>query len=138
MKLTFTFEEDDFREMITSYFAKNGFKAKDLDGLVDKFNAVYPDGIKVDADPAEAPAPSPPASPAERVYGPTQFPPEPSHDDNMAKTIEELEEKLKEDPGLRMSLSDLLNPEKTFPDDTSTSSLEIEHILQESEKYKNV
>jgi hypothetical protein len=50
VKVTLEFEENDLREMLTSYFRGNGFAVKNLDEVCDKFKYAYADGLKVQAE----------------------------------------------------------------------------------------
>lgn len=50
MKVTLEFEENDLREMLTSYFKGNGFAVKNLDEVCAKFKDAYADGLKVHAE----------------------------------------------------------------------------------------
>lgn len=138
MKLTFTFEEDDLRKMIGEYFERNGFKAKDLENLIDKFNQIYPEGIKVDADPLPTLTETTESHDSNEVVGPGYLPEESLETPTEDQTEEIFEEIEKEGPEFRMGLTDLLDPEKKLPDDQSTRRQEIENILKEGEKYKNV
>ena len=50
MKVTLEFEDNDLREMLTSYFRGNGFAVKNLEEVCAKFTTAYPEGLKVQAE----------------------------------------------------------------------------------------
>lgn len=62
MKVTLEFEENDLREMLTSYFRGNGFAVKNLDEVCVKFKDAYPEGLKVQAEIMAMDPPVPQAS----------------------------------------------------------------------------
>lgn len=68
MKLVIEFEENDFRDMLTAYFKRNGFDIHNLDELTEKFMGAYPEGLKVQATVSTEPAEVPTENPSGHVY----------------------------------------------------------------------
>jgi len=99
MKVTLEFEENDLREMLTSYFRGNGFAVKNLDEVCAKFKDAYVDGLKVQA---EIMAMDPPVS------QPSTVPPRSTVEDAVDDTDEADEVTEAAEPML--SLNDLTDP----------------------------
>lgn len=54
MKIRLELESDDVREMVLGYFSARGFSVKNLDEICASFDAAYPKGIVVEAQPVAA------------------------------------------------------------------------------------
>jgi hypothetical protein len=52
-------EADDVKDMIEQYFAAQGFAVRNLPLLCAAFETAYPEGIRVEAQPAQMPEPEP-------------------------------------------------------------------------------
>jgi len=100
MKVTLEFEENDLREMLTSYFRGNGFAVKNLDEVCAQFKDAYVDGLKVQAEIVAMDPPVPPLS--------TAPPPRSSVEDAVDDTNETDEVTEAAEPML--SLNDLTDP----------------------------
>lgn len=125
MKLQLEFEEDDLREMITQYFAGNGFQVKNLDQLCTLFSKAFPDGIKVQAETV----PIPKTMSVQNIVSEVV-----PHD------IQYVEGSLKEQGNPVFTASDLFDPEPgavpSRDEQLRQSKAELEHILRESETLK--
>lgn len=126
MKLQLEFEEDDLREMITQYFAGNGFHVKNLDQLCALFSKAFPDGIKVQAETV------PMVTPLSTFNNPITN--EVVLTDKVTSTL------VVETGNPVFTASDLFDPEPgTVPsrdEQLRQSKAELEHILRESETLK--
>lgn len=56
MKVRLEFEETDLRDMLKSYFEREGFRVKNVEELCAQFAAAFPEGIFVDAEIVAAPS----------------------------------------------------------------------------------
>jgi hypothetical protein len=101
VKIHLILEPSDVKDMLNQYFNAQGFEVKNLAELCGAFEAVFPQGIDVEAVPAAAPiAPEPP--PQDRTEEPVRVePPAPTPDTPLSV-------KSKNNP--RLGLSDLMDP----------------------------
>lgn len=140
MKLRMEFEESDVRDMIESYFERNGFKVKNIDSLCMQFLEAYPDGIQVDVQ--TLPIDN---EPIENVVE--------DKEEMMVKesppsveTEEEDQEVTKSSGNTRLSMSDIMDPTPGVHNVPSRDELlkmreqeqkELQHLLNESKTIES-